>query len=197
LPRGEIWIDGTVDWRGFERLSFRDLGDALDRDPGRFRDRLVLLGADYAASGDDLYRVPHSGELPPTLSGPVLQALILETILHGAPARSPGRAALLAPLALVATAAAASTLLGRRAFALTAVSLATVAWVAVAFALFAARRLLVPVAPPLAVLLLVVGLAAALRKRFSPFPHLLFGVKLEDVQPSPYHPVPRPPRSPG
>src|SRR5882724_3408110 len=48
LPEGEVWIDGTVDWRGFERLSFRDLGDALDRDPGRFRNRLVLLGGDYA-----------------------------------------------------------------------------------------------------------------------------------------------------
>jgi len=110
------------------------------------------------------------------LSGPVLQALLLETILDGAPVRSPGRAALLAALALVATAAAASTLLGRRPFAATAVSLTAVAWVAAAFALFAARRLLVPIAPPLAVLLLVVGLAAALRKWLPPFPHSLYGV---------------------
>jgi serine/threonine-protein kinase len=174
LAEDEVWIDGTVDWRGFERLSFRDLADALDRDAGgfrgRFRGRLLLLGADYAASGDESYRVPHAGELPETLPGTLLQALLLDTLLDGTPVRSPERVAVLTALFLLAAGVSASALLARRSLAAGAAPLAAGAWVAAAFVLFAARRLLLPVAAPVVFLLLVAGLALALRKRFISYP---------------------------
>jgi serine/threonine protein kinase len=165
----EVWIDGTVDWRGYERLSWRDLANALERSPERFRDRFVLLGADYAASGD-VYRIPHPGELPALLPGVTLQALILQTLLDGAPIRQPERAPLVAGLALALAAVAAAVLLGRRSIAVAGPVAAAAAWVAIAFALFATRRLLMPVAAPVAVLLLVAILAASLRLRRPSYP---------------------------
>jgi CHASE2 domain-containing sensor protein len=169
----EVWIDGTIDWRSFEPLSFRDLADALERDPGRFRNRLVLLGADFAASGDDHHRIPHPRALPETLSGSVLQALIAETLFDGAPVRSPGRAQLGSILALAAAATAGLTLLGRRSAAAAAGPATAAAWIVAAFALFATHRLLVPVAGPAVALLVAAALAALLRRGLPRFPLLL------------------------
>jgi eukaryotic-like serine/threonine-protein kinase len=93
-----FWLDPRIDGPRFARISWRDVRAALDRNPGLFRDRLVLLGGDFRSSGDDVHRVPYHGQGISAVSGLTLQALLVDTIAAGLPVREPGRT----PVALAA-----------------------------------------------------------------------------------------------
>jgi serine/threonine protein kinase len=163
LRDASVWIDGTIDSRGFERVSWRDLAATLDRDPQHFAHRFVLVGGEYQASGDDNYRIPHPRKLPEELSGVALQAVILQTLLDGGPVREARASWVLAGFALTAGLAGAATLLAGRGGALTGVLMAGGGWIALGFGLFAVQRLLVPLAAPLITLLFLTSAAAAVR----------------------------------
>jgi CHASE2 domain-containing sensor protein len=160
-PREEsVWIDATIDWRGIERVSWRDLAFRLKERPQLFRDRFVLVGADFAASGDGGYRVPHPAGSPAEVTGPVLHAMILQTLLDGAPIRQAEWGWVMPLLACWTALCAVAILLAPRGVAVAGGAAAILLWAAAAFALFAAGRWLVPVAAPLATLLSAASLAA-------------------------------------
>jgi CHASE2 domain-containing sensor protein len=77
-------VDFSVDPEKLPRVSWKDLAAVLDEGEGCFRGKLVLVGAEYAASGDVSYRVPHRRGGKDEVSGLVLNALSVNTLLEGA-----------------------------------------------------------------------------------------------------------------
>jgi CHASE2 domain-containing sensor protein len=163
LPAAPVWLDGTIDGASFERISWRALGPTLARDPRHFAGRFVLVGGEFAASGDSSYRIPHPRGLPAEISGVALQGVLLQTLLDGEPVRSPRLGWVAAALAAAAGLAGAAVLLGGRLAAAAAVVAGGGSWLAAGFWLFTAQRLLVPLAAPLLTLLVLAAAAAALR----------------------------------
>jgi len=160
MPR-EFWIDTRIDWPRYERISWRQVPAALDRYPGLFRDRLVLVGGDFRGSGDDYYRIPHRSGRNTAVSGLTLQALMVDTIAAGMPIRDPGRMPVLVAAALGTALAAAWVLCAYRVWPI-AVWLAIGAgvYLAVSFLLFWWTGLILPVTVPS--LFVLLGLLAAL-----------------------------------
>ncbi len=166
----EFWIDHRVDASGFARISWREVPIALETRPWTFRDRLVLVGGDVVAAGDDVQRVPRRRGEAETISGLVLQALLANTILTGLPVREASRAPFLAGAAVWAGLAAAAALLVRRpAPALAALAAAWTIYLGLSIPVFQKMGLLLPVT----VLLPALGapaLALILRRALSPIP---------------------------
>jgi CHASE2 domain-containing sensor protein len=164
--REEFWIDHTIDAARFDRVSWKDLDATLRTDPGRFRDRLVVVGGDFSGSGDDP-RVPNRGAIP----GVVLQATIADTILSGMPVKAIGDTVALVAAGLVCAVLTIIVFLGRTAAAIGSILVVLVtAHVGGAFLLFSRGNVIVPVIGP--VLIWVVGatLAWGIRIRRPPFP---------------------------
>ena len=109
-----FWIDHRIDRSGFARISWRDVPGALAKEPWVFRDRLVLVGGDVAAAGDDVHRAPRRRGQAETVSGLVLQALLVDTIVAGLPVQEASRAPFLAGAALWTGLAAAAALIAYR-----------------------------------------------------------------------------------
>ena len=160
-----FWIDHTIDASGFERLSWNDLPTALSGRPELFRDRVLIVGADYAGAGDRV-RMPNQGVVP----GIVVQAMTADTIVAGLPVRSvSGRDAM--PLAaLAAGMLSVLVLLGRsRLFAAGAVMTGILAYVIAATLVFRRAHVVVPIVVPLVmcgVAAAVAGLAAWARPAY-------------------------------
>lgn len=168
-----FWIDFTLDGRSFESLSWRDLEGALSRHPEALRDRFVLVGADYSASGDRHFRVPSTRDTPALVAGTVLHALAVQTLLEGRPVRSAGGfwSALL--LGLLVFCCAAACLLASRPFTGIALTMSAVAaWLVYSLVAFAWRGVLLPVAGPLLALIAVAFLGWGLRRWLGALPRL-------------------------
>lgn len=80
-----FWVNYAADWARFSRISWVDLPRQLTADPRTFEGRLVLVGGDFVAAGDDFHRVSAGGSAETAVSGIVLEALIVNTILSGFP----------------------------------------------------------------------------------------------------------------
>ena len=79
-----LWIDHSVSWQRIPRVSWKDLPQRLQAEPELFRDKLVLVGATFAGSGDLDHRIPKRlSEDPALVPGVVLHALIVDSILAG------------------------------------------------------------------------------------------------------------------
>jgi CHASE2 domain-containing sensor protein len=159
---GRFTIDTTVDWRRFDRISWRHLTVAVAQTPDRFRGRLVLVGGDFLGSGDDEHRIATARAVPGKVSGLVLQALTVDTILSGFPVRTlpsvpvllaVSMATLLIVLRLLVSAKRMSVLSGAPVAVL----------VVAAFALFRGWGVLIPTLAP--ALTLVLGILGALAAR--------------------------------
>ncbi|MEO7271056.1 MAG: CHASE2 domain-containing protein [Vicinamibacterales bacterium] len=161
-----FWIDHTVDSGRFARVSWADLETTLRARPELFRNRVVLVGADYAGSGDQAV-VPNRG----TVAGVVLHALITETILSEYPVRPAGTAAITSAAGVTCAVLCAMVLLSRGSAWGLAPTLSTIAvYVGGALVVFRFARVVVPMAGP--VLLWGTAAAAAwwLRRHRPPFP---------------------------
>ena len=75
-------VDYSTPGKAFDRISWRELPSVLKSTPDRFRNRLVLLGGEYAGSGDTFH-----GYHADTLTGLTVEALIANTVLRGFPLR--------------------------------------------------------------------------------------------------------------
>lgn len=143
--REGFWIDHTIDAGRFDRMAWKDLDATLSTQPERFRDRLVIVGADYAGSGDEV-RVPNLDALP----GVVLHALIAETILSNFPVRGLNITAVTLGAGAACGLLCAALLLGlnlRRAVVI--VALAGAAYLVGAGLLFYVAKVLLPVIGPI------------------------------------------------
>jgi len=166
-----FWIDHSADWSRLPRVSWKDLGAVLESAPETFRDRLVLVGGDFSASGDELHRVPARGAGPTVVSGVVLQALMVDTLLAGLPVREAGRV----PILVGAGAAAALILLGllcspRPRWPVPLAACGALLYAGAAFVLFDRNRLLLPVVAPLLVVSLALALGFVLRSWLTAIP---------------------------
>ncbi len=157
-------IDFTLDWTQLERISWRDFEVVLDSEPERFRGRFVVVGSAYAGSGDGPHRVPHPRALPGDVPGPVLQALLVHTLLDGASLRQPAAGLQLAASALLAALAAGTVLLARPWWPVLAGALV---WGGASYGGFAYDHLILPLTPVLAAMLLAAAGAAVLSRRQS------------------------------
>lgn len=150
LPRpaaGEtaFWIDHTIDASGFERLSWRNLHTALSGRPELFRDRVVIVGGDYAGAGDRV-RLPTQG----VVAGMIVQAMMADTILAGLPIRSVAGRGAISVAALAAGVLSVLVLLGRsRLVAAGAVMIVLLGYVLAASLVFRRAHVVVPIMVPL------------------------------------------------
>ncbi|MEO6193947.1 MAG: protein kinase [Thermoanaerobaculia bacterium] len=166
-----FWIDPRIDASGYARISWREIPGALAQRPWIFRGRLVLVGGDVMAAGDDVHRVPHRAGRAKTISGLSLQALLVDTITSGLPVREAPRSPFLAGVALWAGLAAAAALLARRPLPLLAVLLGILLlYLGLSIPVFQRMGLLLPVTPPLLPALGALALAVVLRRALSPVP---------------------------
>jgi CHASE2 domain-containing sensor protein len=162
-PR-DFWIDTRIDWPRYERISWRQVPIALDRNPELFQDRLVLVG-ELSGSGDDVHSIPHRSGRDTAISGLALQALLVDTISAGLPVREPGKIPLLAIAALATALVMVLILCGRR-LRQVAVWLIVGAgiYMALSLPLFWWAGLILPVTAPLLLVLVGLVLALALRR---------------------------------
>lgn len=166
--RKDFWIDYRIDPAGFDRISWRDVPGALAQRPWIFHNRLVLVGGDVQAAGDDVHRVPRREE---RVSGLVLQALQVATLAAGLPVREAPRAPFLALAALWTALAAAAVLLLRRPAPILAALLGSLLlYLGLSIPVFQRTGLLWPVTPLLLPSLIALSLAVILRQAFSPIP---------------------------
>lgn len=169
--RGSFWIDYSADWQKMERISWKDLSRYLESNRSSFRHRLVLVGGDYAASGDDYHRVPTRVGSPGAVSGIMLEALIVNTILADIPIRETGESTRhLAVILLCAAALAGALCIPRLSLFAMVFTSVYVLYLLAAFLLFRWSNLILPMAGPLVMGLVALGISLTLRSVLSAFP---------------------------
>ena len=166
-----FWIDYSVDWRRFRRVSWKDLAATVEREPHLFRDRLVLVGGDYVGFGGDYHRVPVAGDGSQGVSGLVLQALIANTILSRMPVREVASFPFLLGMGIALVALALAFLLSARWLA-PAVLLVTLipVFIVCSFVIFVRMQVLLPLVGPLLTVACASVLILALRAALPKFP---------------------------
>jgi serine/threonine-protein kinase len=170
LEKG-FWIDPRIEDSRFAGISWRDVPAALAARPWVFRNRLVLVGGDLVAGADDIHRVSRRSGETQRVSGLMLQALLVDTIVAGLPVREASAAPFLAGAALWAGLAAGAVLLGRRPIPLLAILLGDLLlYLFLSIPVFQRTGMLLPVAVPLLPALGVLTLALVLRRALSPIP---------------------------
>jgi serine/threonine protein kinase len=165
-----FWIERSVDWNRIQTISWKDLPTKLEYDSSFFQGRLLLVGGNFAGSGDD-YRLPaHSGSTE-TVPGVVLQALMVDTILSGLPVRELPRLFWLLGLGLgLAALLAIALCVPRFAAAATLCVGVEVFYFAAAFVFFRHARILAPVAAPLLTGFVASSLGFVLKSRLAAYP---------------------------
>lgn len=89
----DFWIDPRIDEGAFDTSTWSQAMDRLATQPEAFRGRVVLLGASTLAGGDDVHRVPARTGSSRAITGLVLEARLVDTVVAGLPIRSvPARA---------------------------------------------------------------------------------------------------------
>jgi serine/threonine protein kinase len=160
----QFWIDHSVDWRRFKRLSWKDLATTLTRDPDVFRDRLVLVGGDFIGFGGDYHRISSRADRSEGVSGLVLQALMANTILSRFPVREVAPSTYLVGVGLTTFALMVTTMVTGR-WLVTVLLLVTLVTMAVgaSFPLFGRTHVLVPLVGPLLTAAVAILVALGLR----------------------------------
>ena len=153
-------VDFTTAPERFDRLSWQAFTRGLDAGT-RFDGRLVVIGAEFAGSGDR-HRVPRPGGWPVEVSGLTLQGLLASTLLQGRRLQEPSTWAAWLMGATVAFVVAGGALWLPRRAAVIAAIVAVAGGVLFALAAFRAG-LMMPLALPLLGWLTAAGLGAAFR----------------------------------
>jgi serine/threonine protein kinase/CHASE2 domain-containing sensor protein len=168
-----VWIDHSVDWQRIERVSWKDLATTLEQQPDLFQDRLVLVGGDFVGFGGDYHRVPFRSDGAQGVSGLVLQALIANTILSGAPVREVAPFTFLLGIGLVVMTLMLAFLLsiGWQRPALVVLTSVPV-YVGASFLLFLQMHVLLPLVGPMMTAAVAVALAFVLRTALPRFPEV-------------------------
>ena len=164
VDRDRDTIDYTIDHTRFSRVAWQDVVRLADTKPETFRDRLVLVGGEFTGSGDEHPPMPGRSNRGKTVSGLVVQATVVNTILDGFPIREARRWPAAAATAIACSMLTFLILMKRRAVpAIVLAAALCVVYVAAALSVFAAERILWPVAGPMLFLLLASGAAVLIR----------------------------------
>jgi serine/threonine protein kinase len=169
---GRDRIDYSVDTGQFARVSWADVARVAAATPEIFRDRLVLVGAEFTGSGDVHQPIPGSHASAQSVSGLEVQALIVNTIVNGFPVREAGFAAAVAATCVTSGVLAFLIMLRRNlAVALMLPTIVAATYVISSVAAFAAHRIIWPLAGPLLSTLLAGGVAIVMRISWGRPPH--------------------------
>jgi CHASE2 domain-containing sensor protein len=164
-------IDHRINGNLYERIPWLALPAILEKEPQRFRGRLVLVGGDFLSWGDDDHRVPVSLGSIGAVSSLTLQALQVDTIIAGLPVREAPRRPILLLAALAAGGAALIVLLRRCAVRVAAGLLAAGSlYTAISLPVFLKTGLLLPITSPCVVVALGLAATLALRRFLPPIP---------------------------
>ena len=166
---GTFWIDPSVAWKEGDRVAWRNVARELLRQPSLFSGALVLVGADFAGSGDEVHRVASGLDVP----GVVLQAMTVDTIIRGFPIREARWAGGLVGLgAWVVLAAFGFVMLTARRPIRVALAGAVLAafYMAGALAVFPHTRVLLPIVAPVIQMIGSMLSGFLLNRALSPFP---------------------------
>ena len=160
-----LWIDYSAARDQLKRISWKDLSSKTDQDPRALEGRLVLVGGDFAGGGDDAHLVPHRPGAPREISGLVLQALIVNTLLEGAPFREASTLPLLLAAGFACGVITFAILTRARVLdGLTIAAGLAVIYAVAAILLFRQSNLILPAAGPLIVLGLTAATALVVRR---------------------------------
>jgi serine/threonine protein kinase len=166
-----FWIDYSADLRRLPKIPWKDVAGQLDRDASVFQGRLLLVGGDLIGSGDDYHRIPARGDQSEAVSGLALQSLVVNTILSGFPVQQAGIAPVLLIQAAICTAIIGAALCLSRLFNSFVIAIVLCAvYSGAAVACFRFRELLLPLAAPLLIAVLALGVGLMLRFYLTPFP---------------------------
>jgi serine/threonine protein kinase len=167
-----VWIDYSVEWQRFKRVSWKDLATTLELEPYIFRGQLVFVGGDFIGFGGDYHRVP-SGTATEGVSGLVLQALIANTILSRFPVRDVPTTTFtyLVGTGVVVAVLMSSILLITRRLTLVLFAFAVIAaYLGFVIVVFVRAQLLLPVTAPLATAAVAILFGIVLRQALPAFP---------------------------
>jgi CHASE2 domain-containing sensor protein len=165
-----FWIDYSVRPNDLPTLSWKDLDGKLTGASQLFRGKLVILGADFAGSGDE-HRVPSrvSSALVP---GVLIEALIVNTITGGLSIRTVGLPACLLMMGLAGYATILAALLfpqRSNAVLWSAVGVLCV-YVIFAFAIFRFSLIMLTLVGPALAMVLIITSAWGLKTYLRPYP---------------------------
>jgi serine/threonine protein kinase len=178
LSGTRLWIDYSVDWTKFRRMSWKDVPHVLAKEPEAFRDRVILVGGEFAGSGDVYSAIPYASTLPGEVSGLVLQALTLNTLLEGRQIKTIDERFLIAFLwVAIAVAVMALLSLPGSAWTISTVAMVGVLYLVVSFLLFRWNHWLWPIAVPAVAFCLAIMCALLLRGRLPSFPKIAMDEK--------------------
>jgi CHASE2 domain-containing sensor protein len=166
-----VRIDYSIDWTKFRRVSWKDVPEVLSGQPEVFRGNLILVGGEFAGSGD-IYRAnSYAAGRPKEISGLVLHALTLNTLLEGARIQTSDEKVVLGFLcAALGIAVTAVLFLSRQRRTISVLVFAGLLYIVFSLLLFRWSRELSPIAPPAAALCLALLAAVVLHQKLPPRP---------------------------
>ena len=171
LSGARVRIDYSIDWTKFQRVSWKDVPEVLSRQPEVFRGRLILVGGEFVGSGDIYNASSYVAARPKEISGLVLHALTLNTLLGGAQIRTSDEKVVLGFLCgALAMAVTAVLFLSRQGRTISVLAFTGLLYIAFSLLFFRWSRELSPIAAPAAALCLGVLAAVVLRQKLRPRP---------------------------
>jgi CHASE2 domain-containing sensor protein len=160
-------LDFSTDWTAFRRISWKDLSISVDQRPDVFLNKMVFIGGEYEGS-QDLHRIPKRPGFPDEISGLLVQALALDTLIQNTNIRQvPAFLALLPPALLFLAFSALLFIRPKAVPTAAAFSLLLLGYISWAIFSFIRDRQLVPIGTPLAVLLLSLASSVFIRRKLT------------------------------
>lgn len=164
-----FWIDYSISSDSFSKVSWKEIPAKIRDDRALFKNRVVLLGAEYP--GEDFRRVPTPFGPPRIVSGFVLQALTVNTIVNGTPITSLGLVGFaLYSLALCFLLLVALMCVRGRYWIVVALAVAVISNFIVTWMVFEWAFTMMPFAESSAAIATAFCLGLCVRPRLPPFP---------------------------
>jgi len=166
---GEILrIDYSIAADKYGRISWKDLASVLEKNPDFFKDKFVLIGGEYEGS-QDFHRIPRrAGTASDEVSGLLIQALTINTLVENKPFREGGRALIILIMAATFMALSSISFIRPKASTLFLFLFAIlVGYLIFALVVFLLKRWILPVGLPLCLWLLALAVILGMRRRLS------------------------------
>ena len=161
-----LWIDYSINWLQIQKLSWKDMSAMVKQKPDVFRNKYVLVGGEFPASGDEYYRIPHPRSLPGKTSGLVLQAIAVNTLLQNMHIQSVSKIWASFIIFIFFAAAAFVLLYSKKVIAnVVWLSVLCVLYIIASFLVFHFSRWLFPISAPFIVCVIVVGAVLWIRTK--------------------------------
>jgi CHASE2 domain-containing sensor protein len=165
--KGPFRLDFSTDWTKFRKISWKDLPAFVDQQPDVLLKKMVFVGGEYEGS-QDVHRIPKRPGFPDEISGLLIQALALDTLVQNTHVHQVPALPALLPLAFLFLGFSAILLTRPKvilpAAVFSALFLGYIFW---AILSFIQNRQLVPIGTPLVVTLITLAAGVLIRRRLT------------------------------